>query len=223
MPEHNPLILAKQVASLDLLSGGRFTLGVGVGWMAEEFAALGVPFARRTQRTREYVEVMRRLWREDVTSFAGEFVQIAGARSFPKPVRGAVPVLMGGESRAALERAAAYGDGWYGFNLGADEAAEKIAVLERLLAERGRDRARVPRRRRALHQAVRARGPGPLPRARRRRAGGRRGTARARGRRRRLARRRRPALSAARVSRPQDGWYWKFVTTTSCGLAGGGL
>lgn len=141
VPEHNPLILAKQAASLDLLSGGRFALGVGVGWLAEEFAALGVPFERRAQRTREYVEVMRRLWREDATSFDGEFVRLRAARSFPKPVRRAIPVLLGGESDAALKRAAAYGDGWYGFNLSADEAAERIGVLERLLAERGRERA----------------------------------------------------------------------------------
>jgi alkanesulfonate monooxygenase SsuD/methylene tetrahydromethanopterin reductase-like flavin-dependent oxidoreductase (luciferase family) len=109
--------------------------------MAEEFAALGVPFARRAARTKEYVEVMRCLWREDSASFAGEFVRFEGARSFPKPVRRTVPVLLGGESDAALARAADYGDGWYGFNLSADEAAERIAALERLLATRGRERA----------------------------------------------------------------------------------
>lgn len=141
VPEHNPLILAKQAASLDHLSGGRFTLGVGVGWMREEFAALGVPFERRAQRTREYVDVMRRLWREDVATYEGEFVRFVGARSHPKPVRRMVPVLLGGESDAALKRAADYGDGWYGFNLSVDEAAERIATLERMLAERGRDRA----------------------------------------------------------------------------------
>ena len=142
VPEHNPLILAKQAASLDRLSGGRFALGIGVGWMAEEFAALGVPFERRAQRTREYVEVMRRLWREDATTFAGEFVRLASACSYPKPTRaGGVPVIVGGESPAALARAAAYGDGWYGFNLGPEEAAEKIDALRGLLAKRGRDAA----------------------------------------------------------------------------------
>ena len=74
VPEHNPLVLAKEVASLDHLSGGRFALGVGIGWSAEEFAALGIPFDRRAQRTREYVEVMRRLWGEKLTTFRGEFV-----------------------------------------------------------------------------------------------------------------------------------------------------
>jgi alkanesulfonate monooxygenase SsuD/methylene tetrahydromethanopterin reductase-like flavin-dependent oxidoreductase (luciferase family) len=83
---------------------------------------------------------MRRLWREDVTSFEGEFARVQSARSFPKPVRtGGVPVIVGGESRAALARAAEYGDGWYGFNLGPDEAGEKIAALRGMLAQRGRD------------------------------------------------------------------------------------
>jgi probable F420-dependent oxidoreductase len=142
VPEHNPLILAKQVASLDRLSGGRFALGMGVGWMAEEFAALGVPFERRAQRAREYVEVMRRLWREQATSFSGEFVRLESACSHPKPAQpGGVPVIVGGESHAALARASAYGDGWYGFNLGPDEAGEKIAALRGLLAKRARDPA----------------------------------------------------------------------------------
>src|SRR5262249_32476621 len=83
VPEHQPLSLAKQVASLDHLSGGCFVLGVGAGWLAEEFAALGVPFARRAQRMREYIAVMRRLWSEGVTSIDGEFVRFAGAHSFP--------------------------------------------------------------------------------------------------------------------------------------------
>ncbi len=138
VPEHNPLILAKQVASLDRLSGGRAALGAGVGWMAEEFAALGVPFERRAQRTREYIAAMRRLWRDDVVTFDGEFVRVAGVRSNPKPVRRRVPVLLGGESRGALARAAAIGDGWYGFNLSPEEAAEKIATLRAVLADRGR-------------------------------------------------------------------------------------
>jgi probable F420-dependent oxidoreductase len=142
VPEHNPLILAKQASSLDRLSDGRFALGVGIGWLAEEFAALGVPFARRAQRTREYVEAMRRVWSTDVASYRGEFVAFDGVRSTPRPSGGRVPVLLGGEGRPALVRAADYGDGWYGFNLGPDEAAEKIAVLTELLAARGRDRRR---------------------------------------------------------------------------------
>src|SRR5207245_2476172 len=73
VPERNPLILAKAIASVDSLSGGRVALGVGIGWSSEEFAALGIPFERRAQRTCEYIEVMRKLWREDKSSFSGEF------------------------------------------------------------------------------------------------------------------------------------------------------
>ena len=89
VPEHNPLVLAKVIASLDYLSGGRFALGVGIGWSSEEFAALGLPFERRAQRTREYIDVMRKLWSEEKTSFSGEFVNFKEARMFPKPPQGA--------------------------------------------------------------------------------------------------------------------------------------
>jgi probable F420-dependent oxidoreductase len=139
VPEHNPLILAKEVASLDRLAKGRFALGVGIGWSAEEFAALGVPFERRAQRTREYVEVMRKLWSDGLASHRGEFARFDRAGSFPKPAQGArVPVIFGGESEAALRRVAECGDGWYGFNLDPAGARERIARLEQLLAAAGR-------------------------------------------------------------------------------------
>jgi len=140
VPEHNPLVLAKEIASLDRLAGGRFALGVGVGWSAEEFAAIGIPFERRAQRTREYIEVMRRLWGEEVTSFHGEFVNFDNARAYPKPSRGGkLPVLFGGESGPALKRVADVGNGWFGFNLDAAEAKEKIGKLRSMLQERKRD------------------------------------------------------------------------------------
>src|SRR5690348_2553709 len=88
VPEHNPLILAKTAATLDRLSGGRFILGAGVGWLAEEFLALGVPFEHRGARTREYVGVMRQLWAEKSSSHAGRFVSFSGVTSFPKPANG---------------------------------------------------------------------------------------------------------------------------------------
>lgn len=144
VPEHNPLILAKTIASLDRLAKGRFALGVGVGWSKEEFDALGVPFERRAQRTREYVDVMRKLWSPGVATHKGDFVEFAAAGSFPKPDQGArVPVIFGGESAPALRRVAEYGDGWYGFNLDPDGAREKIAALDTLLAARGRKRQEV--------------------------------------------------------------------------------
>lgn len=140
VPEHNPLVLAKVVASLDFLSGGRFVLGVGIGWSSEEFAALGIPFERRAQRTTEYIEVMRKLWREEKSSFEGEFVRFNEARSFPKPARpgGKVPIIFGGESMPALKRVARYGDGWFGVNLDPQQAEEKISVLHKLMGEAGR-------------------------------------------------------------------------------------
>ncbi len=139
VPEHNPVVLAKEIASLDRLSNGRFALGVGIGWSAEEFAALGIPFERRAQRTREYVEVMRRLWSDDAASFHGEFVNFDAAKSYPKPVRGSkLPIVFGGESVPALKRTADIGNGWFGFNVGPDEAAPLVSKLHAMLKANGR-------------------------------------------------------------------------------------
>ncbi|MGB0097660.1 MAG: LLM class F420-dependent oxidoreductase [Solirubrobacteraceae bacterium] len=140
-PEHNPVLLAKQAASLDVLSGGRLTVGVGIGWSREEFAALGIPFARRGERTAEYIAAMRALWREDIASFDGEFVAFDAVRVNPKPLRDRqIPIVLGGNSDAALRRVAAWGDGWYGFNLaGLDAVRERLAVLDELSRENGRD------------------------------------------------------------------------------------
>ena len=143
LPEHNPVVVAKQAASLDRLSGGRLTLGVGVGWSKEEFAALGVPFEHRAARTAEYVAAMRALWRDDIASFDGKFVDFDSIRVNPKPVRDRrIPIVVGGNSDPALRRVAAWGDGWYGFNLdGIAAARERVGKLEQLCAESGRDRS----------------------------------------------------------------------------------
>lgn len=149
LPEHNPLLLAKQAASLDSLSGGRLKLGVGVGWSREEFAAMGVPFERRGDRAAEHAAAMRALWRDEVASFSGEFVSFDSVRVNPKPAANRqIPIVVGGNSDAALRRVAAWGDGWYGFNLpGVDAVRERIAVLEELCDQNGRDS-------RKLHLAV---------------------------------------------------------------------
>jgi probable F420-dependent oxidoreductase len=141
LPEHNAVHLAKQAATLDSLSGGRFTLGIGIGWSREEFDALGVPFERRGARTAEYVAAMRTLWRDDVASFDGEFVAFDSVRVNPKPLRDRrIPIVLGGNSDAALRRAAAWGDGWYGFNVDdVPAAAERIATLRTLCQDAGRD------------------------------------------------------------------------------------
>ncbi len=142
LPEHNPVMLAKQAASLDALSGGRLTLGVGVGWSREEFDALGIPFARRGDRATEYVAAMRTLWNDDVASFDGEFVSFDAVRLNPKPVRERrIPIVGGGNSDAALRRVARWGNGWYGFNVAGVEAAQaRLARLAELCREAGRDR-----------------------------------------------------------------------------------
>jgi probable F420-dependent oxidoreductase len=142
LPQHNPVLVAKQAASLDVLSRGRFLLGIGIGWSSEEFAALGVPFRGRARRTREFVEVMRALWHDDVSSYEGEFVRFQEVRSYPKPVRGRrVPVVLGGNSDAALDRVVAYGDGWYGFNLSMDEIPGRMEALSSRCRRAGRDLA----------------------------------------------------------------------------------
>ena len=143
VPEHNPLVLAKTVATLDYLSRGRAILGVGIGWLEEEFRALGIPFERRAQRTREYIEAMRRLWQDARSSFSGEFVHFDDVRCYPKPAQPKLPVWFGGESAPALRRVAEYGDGWFGLNISPEEAATKIRRIEQILSESGRRRSEV--------------------------------------------------------------------------------
>src|ERR1700722_16989091 len=143
LPEHNAVMMAKQAASLDKLSGGRLTLGVGIGWSKEEFDALGGPFEPPAARPAEYATAMRILWRDDIASFDGTFVSFDSIRVNPKPVRDRrIPVVLGGNSDAALRRVVAWGDGWYGFNLdGVDTVRQRVAKLEQLCAEYGRERA----------------------------------------------------------------------------------
>ena len=144
LPEHHPLLVAKQAASLDRLSRGRFALGIGIGWSSEEFAALGIPFQGRARRTREYVEVMRTVWSGSTASYDGEFVRFDQVRSYPKPHGGpAIPVVLGGNSDAALTRVAGYGDGWYGFNLAVDEVEARIDALAQCCRQQDRDVATV--------------------------------------------------------------------------------
>ena len=113
LPERNPLVLAKQLATMDQLTGGRVDLGIGVGWLREEFDALGIPWKRRGARTDEYVEIMRTLWSGDSVAFDGEFASFAGVSSNPKPVSGNVPIVVGGHTEAAARRAGRLGDGFW--------------------------------------------------------------------------------------------------------------
>jgi probable F420-dependent oxidoreductase len=113
LPQRNPVVLAKEIATMDYLSGGRVSLGIGVGWLREEFDAVGVPFERRGARANEYIAAMRTLWRDDDASFAGEFASFSGANCNPKPPGGTVPIIIGGHSEAAARRAGRIGDGFF--------------------------------------------------------------------------------------------------------------
>lgn len=141
VPQRNPVYTAKEIAAVDYLSGGRVDFGVGVGWLAEEFAALEVPFARRGARCREYLEVIRRLWTDDVSEFSGDFYTLPPCRQYPKPAqRPGPPLYFGGESDPALRRVADLGQGWYGFNTSAEETADCLSRLDAMLDRRGRAR-----------------------------------------------------------------------------------
>jgi probable F420-dependent oxidoreductase len=138
--QRNPVYTAKQVADLDVVSGGRVELGAGVGWLREEFEALRMPFERRGQRAREHIEVMRSLWTDEVSTYVGELYQLRDCRMYPKPLQARVPIHFGGESDAALRRVADLADGWFGFNRAPEDVPEALERLGRILAERGRSR-----------------------------------------------------------------------------------
>ena len=140
LPQANPLYLAKQVASIDLLSGGRAMLGVGIGWLREEFDALGVPFERRAERFRDYVVAMKKVWSGEMVEHESEFLHWKGFKSYPLPVqRPHPPIIVGGASREALRRVAELGDGWYAPTSGPDQLAEALAKLREVCKLAGRD------------------------------------------------------------------------------------
>ncbi len=130
LPQRNPLVLAKEVATLDHLSGGRVELGIGVGWLEEEFVALGVPWERRGRRNDEYLEVLRTVWSGNHVEFHGEFVDFAPLTSTPLPPQGRdLPILVGGDTPVAMRRAARLADGYFPGESDADRLAELIAAV----------------------------------------------------------------------------------------------
>lgn len=141
LPQRNPVVLAKELATLDALSGGRLELGIGVGWLAEEFAALGIPFEGRGQRADDHIEAMRALWTQEVSSFEGPFTSFEGCISQPKPVRGSVPIHIGGHSEAAARRAGRLGDGFFPGEGNHAKLAHLIEVARNEAVEAGRDPA----------------------------------------------------------------------------------
>ncbi len=139
LPERNPLVFAKEAATLDRLSGGRLQLGIGVGWLEEEFDALGIPWERRGARTDEYIEAMRLLWADDDESFDGEFVSFENVSSNPKPVDRTVPFVIGGHSAAAAKRAGRLGDGFFPGRGSIAELREMIDIVRQTAADHDRD------------------------------------------------------------------------------------
>ena len=139
VPQRNPVYTAKQVADLDYLSGGRVDFGIGIGWLKEEFNALGVPWTDRAGRTEECIGVMKTLWCDELSSFQGKYFSFEAAYQNPKPVqRPHPPLIFGGESRAALKRVATLGQGWFTFNVTPESLAQGIDILQPLLEEQGR-------------------------------------------------------------------------------------
>jgi len=141
LPQRSPLITAKEVATLDQLSGGRVRLGVGIGWLREEFEAIGAPFEERAARTEEAIAAMRTLWSQRAPTFAGRFYRFQDARMWPKPVRGTVPVVIGGHSEAAARRAGRLGDGYFPASADAATIPGLIEVMRDAAARAGRDPA----------------------------------------------------------------------------------
>jgi probable F420-dependent oxidoreductase len=136
LPQRNPLVLAKQVASLDVLSGGRLLLGVGAGYLEPEMTAVGVPLAERGGRTDEYLEAMTALWTQPAPAYQGRYVAFEHVDAHPRPVRPDGPrLVIGGHSPAAHRRAVARGHGWYGFGLTPDALAAQLDGLRRAAGE----------------------------------------------------------------------------------------
>lgn len=135
LPQRNPLVLAKQAASLDVLSGGRLLLGVGAGYLEPEMTAVGVPMADRGRRTDEYIDAMTQLWTEEEPRIEGRYVRFADVDAHPRPVRDGGPrIVVGGHSTAAFRRAVTRGHGWFGIGT-PEELAGNLARLRRVADE----------------------------------------------------------------------------------------
>ncbi|MGA6972564.1 MAG: LLM class F420-dependent oxidoreductase [Candidatus Binatus sp.] len=132
VPEHEPLALAKQLATLDTYSGGRFLFGIGAGWLREESELFGVDFPHRWSETREMVAAMRKLWTEDAAAFDGKWVKFPAVRSLPKPAqKSGPPVLIGSLDKNALKRVAKWADGWCPIALNAAQLKSRVDELKR--------------------------------------------------------------------------------------------
>lgn len=142
LSQMNPLYLAKWASSIDHLSQGRLMLGLGVGWLREEFAAIGVPFERRGKRANEYLEALKAVWTGDEVNYQGAFVNWQGFVMRPTPVQpGGVPLVIGGVSAPAIRRTVRYGDGWYVIGKDVDEYRAHLQALAEECQRQGRNPA----------------------------------------------------------------------------------
>jgi probable F420-dependent oxidoreductase len=137
LPQRNPLVLAKELASVDVVSGGRLIFGLGIGYLKAEFDALGAPFDQKGPRSMDYLQAMKAVWTQEKPAYQGQFVSFSGIQARPQPVQKPhPPVVIGGHTKAAFRRAVQYGNGWYGFALdlaatekcltGLKEAAQQV-------------------------------------------------------------------------------------------------
>jgi probable F420-dependent oxidoreductase len=130
LPQRHPLVLAKQLATLDVLSNGRLMFGLGVGWCEPEFRALGVPFKQRGRLGDEYLAAMRAIWMQEKPAYQGRYVAFSGVQAQPQPLqRPTPPIIIGGRTPAACRRAVEHGHGWYGFGLDIEQTAQDVAAL----------------------------------------------------------------------------------------------
>jgi probable F420-dependent oxidoreductase len=143
LSQANPLYLAKQSASLDFVSNGRFMLGVGIGWLKEEFRAVGTPFERRGARFDDYIQAMRKVWSGEVVEHKSDFIDWTGFKSYPVPVQDPFPVIIGGTKGKAFERTARYGNGWFAPTASVEDLAPKLEELDKACDAVGRDRAEI--------------------------------------------------------------------------------
>lgn len=144
LPQSNPLLFAKQVASLDHLSKGRVLLGLGVGWLAEEFTAMGVPFAGRGRRFDDYLRAVKKVWSGVEVEHQSDYLNWSGFKSYPLPhAPSGPPIIIGGHSPAALRRTVATGDGWFAFPKSHDELSGLLGQLRDRAAAAGRDPATI--------------------------------------------------------------------------------
>jgi probable F420-dependent oxidoreductase len=139
VPQRNPVVLAKELATLDMMSGGRLDLGIGVGWLEEEFDAIGVPFAGRGARTDEYVAAMRALWADQPASFHGEHVDFDDCILLPAPTQGTIPIHVGGHTEVSARRAGRLGDGYFPGKGSHEELSHLFGIVRATAQEHGRD------------------------------------------------------------------------------------